>query len=167
MKEIKVTNSRSALVDDEDFDRIAAYRWHKSGSGYPTRRVPTPDGNYREGMHRTIMNLPIGDKRHVDHINGDSFDNRKCNLRVCEPIENWWNAKIRSDNTSGYKGVSWSKSNAKWSARIKKSGKRVHLGYFEKAEDAYAAYCKAAKDLHGNFARVGNHLSTLNGGKHE
>jgi hypothetical protein len=157
MKLVNVVNNQSAMVDDEDYDHISSFTWHKCGNGYPTRRVPIPGGgNYREGMHRTIMGLASGDRRHVDHINGNSFDNRRCNLRVCEPLENWWNAQRRSDNTSGYKGVSWSKSNGKWAARIKRNRKRIHLGYFVKAEEAYAAYCEAAQRLHGEFA---HHLS--------
>jgi hypothetical protein len=155
MKTVAVANSIPALVDEEDYDRISAFKWSRSGNGYPARHVACA-GSYSEGMHRTVMELAKGDKRHVDHINGDKFDNRRSNLRVCEPIENWWNAKKRSDNTSGYKGVSWSKGNGKWSARIKRNKKRFHLGYFDKAEDAYAAYCIAANELHGEFANHGS-----------
>lgn len=156
MKTVSVTNNAPAIVDDEDFVFISSFKWHKGGGGYPTRHIKR-DGVIpcREDMHRTIMNLPYGDKRHVDHINGNKFDNRRCNLRVCEPVENWWNQKRRSDNTSGYKGVSWSKSRKKWNARIKRRGVRFDLGYFDSAEEAHAAYCVAAKSIHGEFANTG------------
>lgn len=156
VRELAVASSRSALVDDDDYDRLAGSRWSRNKDGYVMRRVSkgtSPATYIREGLHRAVMGMQEGDKRHVDHINGDPFDNRKCNLRICEAIQNWWSRKKRSDNTSGFKGVTWSKSNSKWNARIKKHGKRISLGYFETPEAAHAAYCKAADELFGEFAR--------------
>lgn len=157
MAEIPIKSSpRPALVDDEDYERIVKWHWSLTGGGYlkRQRKVDNHVRKFRyESMHRLVMGMDYGDKRHVDHINGDPLDNRKCNLRICEPIENWRSCKRRKDNTSGYKGVSWSKSNKKWNARIKHEGKRISLGYFVTPEAAHAAYCKAADELFGEFAR--------------
>ena len=64
------------------------------------------------------------------------------------------NAKRRADNTSGFKGVGFSKEKKKWRARIRSKGKVLYLGWFDSKEDAYAAYCAAAKEHHREFARV-------------
>lgn len=88
----------------------------------------------------------------IDHKNGIRDDNRICNLREATTSENGMNHGKQSSNTSGYKGVSWDKCNKKWVSRIKKEGKQKTLRYSSSKEAAYAAYCKAAKELHGEFA---------------
>ena len=93
---------------------------------------------------------------HIDHINGDPSDNRLSNLREATHSENLRNVPIWGSNTSGYKGVSFSKVRNKWRAQIRFCNKRLTLGHFETPEDAYAAYCKAALIHHGSFANLGN-----------
>lgn len=106
-------------------------------------------------MHREIMGLSIGDQREVDHINGNRLDNRRCNLRLATHEQNMHNARRRKDNSSGFKGVSWKVRDRKWYAAIEISGKRIHLGVFDTAEEAHVAYCGAADRLHGEFANHG------------
>ena len=89
----------------------------------------------------------------VDHINGCKWDNRACNLRECSQSENMANQGIAAHNTSGFKGVHWSKAANKWVAQIRVRGKNDHLGVFETKELASAAYEKAAKEAFGEFAR--------------
>jgi len=103
-------------------------------------------------MHRLIMNAQPGEQ--VDHINHNTLDNRKPELRLCTKSQNQHNVGKRQDNTSGFKGVTWHKRDQKWQARIMKSGKDKHLGNFDTPELAYEAYCRAAAELHGQFARV-------------
>lgn len=86
----------------------------------------------------------------LDHINGDGADNRISNLREATRAQNGWNQKIRSTNTSGYKGVSFEKETGRWTASI--LGRRI--GRFNSPETAYAAYVKRARELFGEFARV-------------
>lgn len=88
----------------------------------------------------------------LDHINGDKTDNRIENLRKATRADNNRNQPKRKNNTSGYKGVSWNKKYGKWVAYIGIDWKRRHLGYFETAEAAHAAYSAAANELHGSFA---------------
>lgn len=90
----------------------------------------------------------------IDHINGIRHDNRLSNLRLATNSENCSNARIRSDNTTGYKGVTWHKAIRKWTARIMVRKKHLNLGVFDSPEDAYAAYCAAAKEHHGEFAKA-------------
>lgn len=90
----------------------------------------------------------------VDHIDGDPHNNRLANLRLATSRQNQCNQKTRSDNTSGLKGVSWSEERQKWQTGIQVNGKRIALGRFNTKEEAYAAYCEAARRLHGEFARL-------------
>jgi hypothetical protein len=90
----------------------------------------------------------------LDHINGDRADNRLCNLRQANASENCHNAKRSIRNTSGFKGVHWSKSAKKWRAMIGVGGKRMHIAFSDCPKEAHAAYCKASAELHGEFGRV-------------
>jgi len=90
----------------------------------------------------------------IDHINGNKQDNRILNLREATQSENKRNTATYKSNTSGYKGVSWSRSEGKWVSRIGFQGKQINLGYFDDPAEAHAAYCEAAKKYHGEFART-------------
>jgi hypothetical protein len=90
----------------------------------------------------------------IDHINGDRHDNRIANLREATRAQNLLNKGPRASNTSGYKGVTWSKRRQKWMAQIGHGGRNFGLGYYQTAEEAHAAYVAAAAKLHGEFARV-------------
>lgn len=92
--------------------------------------------------------------RFIDHINGVKDDNRFSNLREATNSENTRNSRMRNDNTSGLKGVTFHKATGKWCAQIMKHGKQNHLGLFNTPEDAYCAYRAASEELHGEFARL-------------
>jgi hypothetical protein len=91
--------------------------------------------------------------REVDHINNDPTDNRIVNLRLATFSENAMNRGLRANNTSGVKGVSWSKKSSRWLAHIGINGKLHHLGLFDTIEEARAVREEAARRLHGAFAR--------------
>lgn len=88
----------------------------------------------------------------IDHINGNSLDNRLANLRLANQSQNTANGKLRSDCASGFKGVT--KYRSRWVATIRVSGKKLHLGVFDTPEIAHEAYIVAAKKFHGQFARA-------------
>lgn len=100
-------------------------------------------------LHRIIMNVPRG--VFVDHINGNSLDNRRCNLRICTNAENQWNTGKKCTSNQPYKGVRKTKS-GKYEARIRCKGKRLHLGTFTTVEEAVRVYNAKAFELHGEFA---------------
>lgn len=79
---------------------------------------------------------------------------RRDNLRFANVSQNIRNSKKYSNNSSGYKGVSYDQASRKWRARIMVNGKSKHLGFFNTREEAYAAYCKAAVFYFGEFARL-------------
>lgn len=95
----------------------------------------------------------------IDHINGDRSDNRIANLREASRSENLQNAAMRSDNTSGVKGVYFNKARGKWQAYIRLDGKQAYLGIFTELADASLAIHEAREKHHGTFANHGIHLS--------
>jgi hypothetical protein len=92
-------------------------------------------------------------KEDIDHIDGNKLNNSWSNLRSALHQQNQCNIKRRSDNTSGFKGVSFHAGAGKWMAMVMKDSKSHYLGLYETPEAAHAAYCKAAADLHGAFFR--------------
>ena len=88
----------------------------------------------------------------IDHENKIRSDNRICNLRKATHEENCRNSKVRSHNISGLKGVKYDKRRNTYGARIVIDKKTTWLGAFDTAEEAHAAYCEAAKKLHGSFS---------------
>jgi hypothetical protein len=89
---------------------------------------------------------------HVDHINGDSTDNRICNLRLATDQENSQNRKLGKNNTSGFKGVYSSYLRTKpYEAVVWIDGRKKIVGYFKSAEEAGEAVKKAKQQLHGDF----------------
>ena len=105
-------------------------------------------------ISRVIMDSFNNDKV-VDHIDGNTLNNQRSNLRTCTQGENMRNQKISSRNTSGIKGVSWSKNRERWLACIKGNGKQIYLGHFICPLMAKLAYNKAAVKYHGEFANFG------------
>ena len=103
-------------------------------------------------MHREVANTPDG--LVCDHINGDSLDNRKANLRSATYLQNSWNrGKSQRIGYSKYKGVIFYKMRQKWCATICVYGKKIFLGTFEDEIQAVKAYDKAAKKYFGEFAK--------------
>ena len=107
-------------------------------------------------MHREVLNLAWDDERKGDHIETkNTILNIRSNLRIATTAQNCQNSERMARNISGCKGVGWYKRYGKWRARIMVNGKSQLLGYFDTKEEAYAAYCTAAKLYHGEFANLG------------
>lgn len=140
------------------FDRRWNVRWvGKEAGSYNREGYRLIALNYTKYMaHRIAWAMHYGEwpKLLIDHINGIPDDNRICNLRQAEHWQNMANAKLRKDNTSGYRGVSRDHYTGKWSAQIGVNGKCIRMGTFETKEEAYLAYCNASKALLGEFSSV-------------
>ncbi|PHM42378.1 HNH endonuclease [Xenorhabdus szentirmaii] len=89
----------------------------------------------------------------IDHVNVIGSDNRWNNLRLCTRSENECNKGLRKDNTSGFKGVCWNKTNKKWIVKIKLNNKTRNLGGFNDIELADLVAREAREKYHGLFAR--------------
>lgn len=153
MKIIYTSKGQEILVDDEDYEELNAFPWHVV-EGYAMRHAKIADSEdkeYKQSMHRQIFGLSYGDPDIVDHWNLNRLDNQRNNLRRCNTSQNAANSGLKSTNTSGFKGVYLYKRVGKYLARIRKNGKRISLGYYDTAEEGYAAYRKAAAEIHGEF----------------
>ena len=156
MKEIQLTQGKVALVDDEDFEYLNQWKWfanNMKGNFYAVRAITVSKCKQKSiSMHRLIMKP---EKENViDHLDGNSLNNQKNNLRICTHAENMRNSKIYSNNTSGFKGVYWHKQTAKWMAYIRINNKQLHLGLFIDPKEAARAYNAAAIKHHGEFANL-------------
>lgn len=151
-----------ALVDDDKFASLNKWKWYasKSPTGdsfYALRSTYSKlseGGNGARGhvrMHHEI--LPKKKGKFIDHIDGNGLNNRAANLRYATKSQNGMNRGLTSKNTTGYKGVHFYKSRGNYTANIAVNGKLKCIGYFETAEEAHKAYKKAAKKLHGEFAK--------------
>ena len=104
-------------------------------------------------MHRLILDAPDGAQ--VDHIDHDSLNNQRSNLRLCTCSENQRNRRGRpKNNTSGYIGVAWYRRCGRWGSQIWVNGKDHWLGLFDDPAEAARVRDAAAKRLHGEFATL-------------
>jgi hypothetical protein len=148
MKKILLTRGKYTLVDDEDFEYLNQWKWHVNNTGYAMRSDHIA-GEYKHKnilMHRLITNAPSGYQ--IDHINHNTLDNRKSNLRIVTLQQNHFNMKTRANSISGYKGVTWFKQLSKWRVRIMVSRREVALGYYDSLEKAIEVRKNAERIYH-------------------
>lgn len=157
--QFEITNKKgqtfAVTVDDADSYLISQMhlrcsfkgdKWYVQGH---RRGEPSNKPFY---LHRIIAAAQKGDV--VDHINGDTLDNRKSNLRVCNQASNLMNRRGRKVGTSKYKGVSWSVREKRWRVSLTKDGKCLFTKYCIDERQAAQEYNKAAKKFFGKFAFV-------------
>lgn len=157
MREVPLSSRRypglAALVDDDIYDKVKDISWSPALRGKAFyARTYLSDGRWVY-LHNYICELK-GLPKSPDHANRNGLDNRTENFRL-RPTRTQQNINqgLRSNNTSGFKGVYWSRNAGKWSAQINATkGHRKYLGYFVTAEDAARAYDKAAAELFGEYA---------------
>jgi hypothetical protein len=143
MKTFNLVSGQEVIVDDDVYEWAKDYRWYKSGTSHVARRLP---GGKWQWLSRLIMQPPKGFE--VDHIDRNPLNNRRDNLRVVTHSTNQQN-RIQSNNTSGYKGVSFRANRGTYRAFIKQHGKQITLGCFLDPEEAARAYDKKAVELFG------------------
>lgn len=142
-----LTKGRVAIIDSADAELVLSRNWRVSESnGKWYACLKGPQANHY--LHRILMDAPQG--MTVDHINGNSLDCRRSNMRVCTKSQNNANMRKHRDNRSGFIGVRLHRSGNTWQARFK--GK--HLGCYSTAEEAAKAYDEVVKEAHGEFAHL-------------
>lgn len=148
-KTIELTQGKYAIVDDEDYEYLNRFDWYYNAN-YAIRSVRINRKKKAVLMHRVILNTPEG--MLSDHINHDTLDNRKINLRICTRAQNGMNSYKSKHNKSGFKGVH--KFRDKYRAQITFNKKVKTLGFFETTIEAAQIYNKAALKYHGEFAQL-------------
>lgn len=160
MKEIKLTQGKVALVDDEDFEELNKHKWHTikcKGIFYAFRQEYEKSKHKRRVlMHREILPIKtIGNV--IDHIDLNGLNNQKTNLRECSISQNNMNKSIYKNKKTKYKGVHVgykSKKGQSFNACISINGRNLHLGVFLDEIEAAKAYDKAALEHYGKFSNI-------------
>lgn len=172
MKTIQLTKGFITVVDDEDYLNLVQYSWHPlvqyrtDGSVrnvYAIKGHTLPNGKRTtQRMHRVIMDVIEMPDIQVDHYPDHyGLNNRRSNLRLATASQNAKNSRLRTCNSSGFKGVCWSKANHNFIASIGVDGKYKYIGCYANAIDAARAYDAAATTLQGKFACTNKDLGLL------
>jgi hypothetical protein len=151
---IPLNNGMEAVVDIPDFEFLSQWHWMAKtvrGNTYPCRAFWENGRRVHRKMHQELIVVPDGYL--PDHQNNNGLDNRRLNLRLATTSQNCQNTSLRSDNTSGYKGVSLHRQSGKWGVRIRIGRTYRRLGLFVDPVDAARAYDVAAREFFGEFAR--------------
>lgn len=157
---IPLTKGYSTSIDPVDFD-LANFKWFavvdKRGGVYAARKLPGKPRR-QQWLHKIILERILGREvqpnEQGDHIDLNTLNNHRSNIRLASVTQNLQHRRRHKSNTTGYKGVSYLKREKRWKATINAHGKAKYLGLFNTPEEAYEAYCQAAKELHGDFARL-------------
>ena len=139
-----------AMIDLEDVDKIKSYRWgFAQGYAY--------NGKCKLYLHRLVMDCP--DDMVVDHINHNTLDNRKCNLRVCTQKQNSMNmSKQKINCSSQYKNIYWNKQISRWVVQITVNGKKKHIGSYTNEIEASIEADRAMLLYQGLYANLNHPL---------
>ncbi len=149
----KTYGEKLFFIDGNDLEKVLKYTWRIAKNPvntYIRGRLKT-DSSKTFLLHRVITNCPDGYV--VDHINHNTFDNRKENLRICSNHQNRFNSnKYKNGKTSIYKGVYIDKRTNSICATLRYNRKHIHIGTFKTEIDAAIAYNEAALKYFGEFA---------------
>lgn len=158
---VNLTKGQCAKVYKDDFESLPKVNWYaqwneSTKSYYAFANHAVEGKSVRLIMHRLILGLEHKDNRQGDHINLDTLDNRRDNLRIVTRSQNMQNKKRYKNNTTGFKGVYLRKESGRYRAIITVDGKRKDLGNRDTAEAAYyELWVPAALLYHGEFANLG------------
>lgn len=151
---VPLTRGCEAIIDAMDVPLVAGRNWlaRWDGWNFYAARSQLVGGKCKAVyLHSVIFGESAAPA--IDHIDGNSLNNRRGNLRAATLLQNAHNAKVQIASTSGLKGVAWCGREGRWQVRIRVGGKQRFLGYFDDKALAHDAYCQAAIDARGDFAR--------------
>lgn len=152
-RKVMLSKGKSTVIWALDYDLISEFAQVHCLRGYAYGRRSEERRIY--SLARTILGLSRNDIRVADHINGDTLDNRRSNLRVATKSQNSMNTNIHSNNKIGLKGVCKNKNNS-YDAQGRYKGRVAFLGSFSTPEVAHFIYCWFARQHYEGFSREGS-----------
>lgn len=132
--------------DIVDYEKIKLYSWNVGDEDYVSAEV----NDEIIKLSRYILDI-YDENIIVDHIDGNPRNNRRNNLRQCTKQENSFNRKVHKNSITGITGVAWHSRQNMWQARIGYNYERIHLGYYDKFEDAVLARLEAEYKYFGEY----------------
>ena len=148
--------NKQFIFDADDYEKVSKYHWYEESNGYIRSSGKKKEDRFH--IHRLIMGFPDG--MNIDHINHNTFDNRKSNLRIVTVSQNAMNHVLSARNTSGTTGVVWVKSRNNWKSEIKLNGETIYLGSFNKFDDAEKVR-KEAEEKYFNIYSYDNSMRAV------
>lgn len=158
----KKHGDKIVLIDAEDFEKISNFKWHvnynKKNNYYIQANIYVNGKRTTKSLHKIIMG-DFKDKI-IDHINGNTLDCRKENMRFVTNQENSFNQKVsKNKKSSKHKGIYHNKKLNNWKVLIKYNYKNIYIGVFDTEQKAVNAYNEKAKELFGEYARLNDNAS--------
>ena len=138
------------MVDSEVVDKIKDVNFYLGGKQEGCGQKYIIDSNGRS-IHDYLFKHRQGYE--IDHINLNTYDNRKINIRYCTHQQNQINQPLQKNNTSGVSGVSYYSPRKKYRARIKIGQKDIHLGYYVTFLEAVQARNVGMECMFGEYGR--------------
>ena len=135
-------------IDADMLEKVRDVSFYRCRQGYVNEYLMDS-----KGVKLYDYLFPHKDGLEVDHINLDTFDNRRCNIRYCTHQQNQINQPVQKNNTSGVSGVSWYGPRNKYRARIKVSQQEIHLGYYGTFIEAVQARNVGMECMFGEYGR--------------
>lgn len=171
MRQIRLSRGVFATVDNEDYPKLAGFKWSvkpsEHGAMYAVTNIKENGVWHQESMHRMIMNNPAG--KDVIFLDYDGLNCQKKNLRIVDAVESRRHHRVRRDSYTQIKGVALNLEQGSWSPIIVLNGAPRILGEFEDVKDAKQTYDEAVKRHYDPYAPmhnpVGNHASAARAAK--
>ena len=153
---IKLSRNYQAIIDAQDIEAVSARNWHavclSANHVYAASNIRTGEIFKQISLHRYLMQSSSGNTE-IDHVNGNTLDNRRVNLRPVTRSQNRMNAVCRCDSLTGLKGIQFEASRGTWKVRIGLNKKSFHIGRYKTLEEAVEARRVAEAKMHGEHAR--------------
>lgn len=150
------TKDTHFIIDDADEIEVKKHSWHVTTKMNGHLYIRNEKGRV---LHWFLMKPPAN--KLIDHINGNTFDNRRSNLRLASKSQNAQNQKLRSSSRTGFKGVCFERFTNKYKVQIVHNGKNINLGRYLTARQAAEVYDNKAIELFGQYAKTNKMLGLL------
>ncbi len=153
---VTLTKGQTTKISPEDWNAVSRYSW-RAQRGQLGKCFYAVRNSWIDGVEscmllsRFILGLQKGDYRMADHIDHNTLDNRRENLRIATPSQSACNTRMRSHNRTGFKGVI-QKRNGKYISRVHYEGRHISGRQKDTPEEAHADYCRMAAEIYGEFA---------------